>query len=179
MNFLRNLKKGLEFLSNFEYFFRFRDTFETLIYVCFCMRNLFRFYQTLFSSVMYLFFQCTGLKFIPEPFLSLDNDKWCRELETKAVYILSRRYSWDPVAVLNIFAWKKQNFNYNRRSGRKSRPVSVPSVLPTGIKFEVDSTFMFPIVETIACKSLLLTNEHVNRCKRECSLFYNWIYDIT
>jgi len=50
MNFLRNLKKGLEFLSNFEYFFRFRDTYETLIYVSFCMRNLFCFYETVFSS---------------------------------------------------------------------------------------------------------------------------------
>jgi len=34
-----------------------------------------------------------GLKFIPEPLSSLDNDKWCREIETKAFYILSGRYS--------------------------------------------------------------------------------------
>jgi hypothetical protein len=34
-----------------------------------------------------------GLKFILEPLLSPDNDKWCRELEKKAVYILSGRYS--------------------------------------------------------------------------------------
>jgi len=37
----------------------FRDTYETLIYVSFCMGNLFFcFYETLFSSVMYLFCQC-------------------------------------------------------------------------------------------------------------------------
>ncbi len=66
-----------------------------------------------------------GLKFILEPLLFPDNDKWCRELETKAVDILSGRYSWDPVEVLYIFTWRKQNFNFNRPAGMKSRPVSV------------------------------------------------------
>jgi hypothetical protein len=65
-----------------------------------------------------------GLKFILEPLLSPDNDNWCRELETKAVYILSGRYSWDPAEVLYIFTWKKQNFNVNTRAGLKSRPVT-------------------------------------------------------
>jgi hypothetical protein len=58
-----------------------------------------------------------GLKFILEPLLSLNNDKWCRELETKTVYILSGRYSWDPAEFLYIFTWKKQNFNVNTRAG--------------------------------------------------------------
>ncbi len=58
-----------------------------------------------------------GLKFILELLLSPDNDNWCRELETKAVYILSGRYSWDPTEVLYIFTWKKQNFNVDTRAG--------------------------------------------------------------
>jgi len=62
-----------------------------------------------------------GLKFILEPLLSPDNDKWCRKLETKTVYILSGRYSSDPVEVLYIFRWKKQNFNCNRWAGRRYR----------------------------------------------------------
>ncbi len=51
-------KKDPDFVSKFETFFGFRETYETLIYVSFCMRNLFLFYETLFSSVMYHFFQC-------------------------------------------------------------------------------------------------------------------------
>jgi hypothetical protein len=58
-----------------------------------------------------------GLKFILGPLLSPDNDDWFRELETKAVYILSGRYSWDPAEVLYIFTWEKQNFNVNTRAG--------------------------------------------------------------
>jgi hypothetical protein len=48
-------KQGLELVSNFETFFGFRETYETPTNVSFCMRNHFRFYETLFSSVMYLF----------------------------------------------------------------------------------------------------------------------------
>jgi hypothetical protein len=69
------------------------------------------------------------LKFIPEPLLYLDNDKWRRELRTKAVYLLSGRYSWDPVEVLYIFTWKKQNFNYNRRPGLSGTGTCSISVL--------------------------------------------------
>jgi len=50
-------KKCLEFVSNFETFLGFLETYETPIYVSFCTRNLFRFYETLkFRNVP--FFQC-------------------------------------------------------------------------------------------------------------------------
>jgi len=69
-----------------------------------------------------------ALKVILKLLLSLDNDKWCRELETKAFYILSGRYSWDTVEVLYMFTWKQKNLNYDKPTGLKSRPIPVPSL---------------------------------------------------
>jgi hypothetical protein len=98
-----------------------------------------------------------GLKFVPEPLLSLDGDKWCRELEIGAAYIFSGRHSWDRVM-----------------TDRSSVPV--PSLLASiGIKYDlIECALLYKSVYIRPSLQLSLCGHSGFEIDRPCWFFSFW-----